>query len=85
MDDGQVFEATVDQRDYRRWDLTRPRYGWPKATDAPFLVQSFVTAAALVRQGDVDGDPATVMERIVFVDDLDTSPVVPTDAGLGPA
>lgn len=86
MDDGQVFEALVDQRDYRRWDLTRGRHQWPPATDAPFLLQSFVTAAALVRQGDVpDQDPAAVMDRIVQVDDMDTSPVVPTDAGLGPA
>lgn len=85
MDDGQVHEAVVDQRDYRRWDLTRNRHGWPTATDAPFLLQSFVTAAALVRQGDVDGDPAAVMERIVQVDDMGSSPVLPTDAGNGPA
>lgn len=86
MEDGQVHEAMVDQRDYRRWDLTRVRHGWPSAQEAPFLLQSFVTAAALVRQGDVpDQDPAVVMDRIVQVDDMDTSPVVPTDAGLGPA
>jgi hypothetical protein len=48
-------------------------------------VQSFVTAAALVRQGDIPGEPAAVMEHIVQVDDMDSTPVVPTDAGLGPA
>ena len=86
MEDGSVLEAVVDQRDYRRYDLTRAAHKWPAATDAPFLLQGFVCAAALIRQGDVtDTDPAVVMDRIVEVVEIGTSDVTPTDAGHGPA
>ena len=86
MTDGSVLEAVVDQRDYRRYDLTRLRHGWPAATDAPFLLQGFVCAAALIRQGDrTETDPAVLMDQIVEVVEIGTSDVSPTDAGLGPA
>lgn len=86
MDDGTVLEAVVDQRDYRRYDLVRAARKWPPATDAPFLLQGFVCAAALVRQGEVpEADPVAVMDRIVEVVEMGTSDVTPTDAGLGPA
>lgn len=86
LDDGSVYEATVDQRDYRRYDLTRGRHGWPPPTEAPFLLQGFVCAAALVRQGDVtDADPVAVMDRIVEVVETGTSDVSPTGAGPTPA
>jgi hypothetical protein len=86
MDDGTVLEATVDQRDYRRYDLTRAAHKWPPATDAPFLLQGFVCASALIRQGDVPGtDPVAVMDQIVEVVEIGTSDVTPTDAGHGPA
>lgn len=86
LDDGSVLEAVVDQRDYRRFDLTRVKHGWPLPTEAPFLLQGFVCAAALVRQGDVtDTDPAALMERIVEVTEEGTSDVTPTGAGPTPA
>jgi hypothetical protein len=86
MDDGSVMEAVVDQRDYRRYDLTRSSHKWPAATDAPFLLQGFVCAAALIRQGDVDEtDPVVVMDRIVEVVETGSSDVTPTAAGHGPA
>lgn len=86
LDDGRVFEATTDQRDYRRWDLTRAKRGWPVATEAPFLLQGFAVAAALIRQGDVDEkDPAVLMDHIVSIEELGESDVTPTDAGHTPA
>jgi len=86
LTDGSVLEAVVDQRDYRRYDLTRQRHGWPAATDSPFLLQGFVCAAALIRQGDThETDPAVLMDQIVEVVELGAADVVPTDAGVGPA
>lgn len=86
LDDGSMYEALVDQRDYRRYDLTRQRHGWPLPTEAPFLLQGFVIAAALIRQGDVEeSDPAVLMNRVVTVTDLGEVPITPTDAGPGPA
>jgi hypothetical protein len=86
LDDGSMYEALVDQRDYRRFDLTRAKHGWPSATEAPFVLQGFCVASALIRQGDVtETDPAVLMDRVVSVTDLGDEPVVPTDAGPGPA
>jgi hypothetical protein len=86
LDDGSMYEAYVDQRDYRRFDLTRARMGWPPASDAPFVLQGFCVASALLRQGDITGtDPVSLMERVVAVTDLGDEPIVPTGAGPGPA
>jgi len=85
LDDGTTYEAVTDQRDYRRFDLTRARHGWPPGQEAPFILQGFAVAAALVRQGDIDGDPAALMDRIVNMTETGSEPVTPTDAGHGPA
>lgn len=86
LDDGSVLEAVVDQRDYRRYDLSRVKHGWPPPTDAPFLLQGFVVSAALVRQGDVtETDPAILMDRVVEVVEMGSADVTPTGAGPTPA
>ena len=87
LDDGTTYEAAPDQRDYRRFDLTRMRKGWPAGNEAPFILQGFACAAALIRQGDVNGesDPVVLMDRIVRIDEVSSEPITPTDAGRGPA
>ena len=51
--DGRVFNVGVDNRDFRAYDLTYKRHGWPPGTEAPFLVQNFIFANALVRAGEI--------------------------------
>jgi hypothetical protein len=84
LDDGRVFDAAIDNRDYVRYDLTRAKAGWPPAQDAPFVFQAFTAAAALIRQQDVeDTDPAALMQRLVTVDAEETEDVGPTVPAAG--
>jgi hypothetical protein len=55
LSDGRVLEARVVNPDYLMWDRTASRQGWPTATQAPFLWQTFLTWAALRRTGQIDG------------------------------
>lgn len=61
-EDGMAeFVVRVDNRDLVRWDKTAPARGW-KATDHPFIFQSFVAWSAAVRVG------ATLLKFDLFQD-----------------
>ena len=83
LDDGTVYDVAIDNRDYVRYDMTRTKAGWPPGPDAPFIFQSFTAAAALVRQGDVEGDPTKLLERIVTVDAEEVEDLRPTPPTTG--
>jgi hypothetical protein len=54
MADGTTFTVRVTNPDYLRWDMTAERRGWGKATDKPFLAQTFVTWCAAKREKATD-------------------------------
>jgi hypothetical protein len=85
LDDGTVYAIAIDERDFRRWDLTFKGKGWPPGDQAGMLYQGFLAAAALFRQGEVPGATVdAILERIVRTD-LDAEEAVrPTDGAPGP-
>jgi hypothetical protein len=54
LSDGRVLEARVYNTDYLRWDRTASKHGWPTATAAPFLWQTFLAWSALRREGLIE-------------------------------
>ena len=84
LDDGTVYAVGIDERDFRRWDLTFKSRGWPPGDQAGMLYQGFVAAAALFRQGDVTGTVESIMDRIVRTDVEAEEPVRPTGGAAGP-
>lgn len=84
LDDGAVYDAAIDNRDYVRYDMSRTKQGWSSAQESPFIFQTFTAAAALIRQGDVtDSDPAALMLRVVLVDAEAAEDIRPTPPGPG--
>ena len=85
LDDGTVHAVAIDERDFRRWDLTFKGKGYPPADQAGMLYQGFLAAAALFRQGDVPGATIDgILERVVRTDLESEEPVVPTGGAPGP-
>ena len=54
LDDGTQHRIQVTNADFLRWDKTASKHGWPEATKAPFLWNTFVCWAALRRTGALD-------------------------------
>jgi len=91
LNDGSTILVRITMPDRIRWDMTAPRRGWPKGTDAPFLWQSFITWAAAKRSGLFDGDwdawngvggePGRLVEITPLADD---EPVGPTNPAPSP-
>lgn len=85
LTDGRVVEVGVDHRDFVAYDLSYQRRGWPKAEDAPFLLQQFIFANAIVRAGENDGqDVKAVLDRIALIDEEKPETVDPTGGAPGP-
>jgi hypothetical protein len=84
LDDGTVYAVGIDERDFRRWDLTFKSKGWPPGDEAGILYQGFVAAAALYRQGDVPGPIEAILDRIVRTDVEGEETVRPTGGAPGP-
>ena len=84
LDDGQVFDVAIDQRDYIEYDKRRVKRGWGPALESPFLLQAVAAAAALIRQRDVQGiELETLAHRIVNVEPEAGSDIRPTPAVPG--
>ena len=87
MLDGTTFTVRVTQRDYIQWDLYAPKRKLPKAADAPFLAQAFVTWVAAKREGRTALPFEAFRDALADVEDLpaDESDVArPTRRGAGP-
>src|SRR5262245_38139510 len=56
MEDGTTHRVQVVNADFVRWDRTAAKHGWPAATAAPFLWNTFVTWAALRRTDAIGQD-----------------------------
>lgn len=83
FDDGSVLDIVVDNRDLVTWDMVRPGRGWPAASEAPFLFQSFIAWAACRRTGLFAGTfdefqavaaDVTVSEEVVQADPTSPAP-----------
>jgi hypothetical protein len=83
MDDGAVYAAAIDERDMRRWDMTYRRMQWPPMEEAKVLFQGFIAAAALIRQGDLEGVPERLVDHIVHTDPEGEETINPTGAAPG--
>lgn len=53
LDGGESFDVTVGNRDFVAWDLVRSKRNWPAASEAPFLLNTFLAFAALKRTRQV--------------------------------
>lgn len=84
MADGTEFTVRITNPDRLRWDLTAPRRGWPKGTDAPFLWLTFVTWAAAKRERLTELDWDAFQAQAVEVTQLDAEEgdvIRPTQTG----
>lgn len=84
LDDGTVHPVGIDERDFRRWDLTFKGKGWPPGDQAGMLYQGFLAAAALVREDPSIGKIDAVLERIVRTDLETEEDIRPTGGAAGP-
>ncbi len=56
LTDGTQLVAHVLNTDLLRWDKTAAKHGWPKYDTTPMTFATFLSWAALRRQGDLDPD-----------------------------
>jgi hypothetical protein len=94
LSDGRTLEARVINPDYLRWDRTASKHGWPTATQAPFLWQTFLAWSALRREGLIDtsvtwehfSDELAVQVELegMGAAEVEANGVDPTLAAVGP-
>lgn len=67
FEDGSSIEVTVGNRDFVAWDLVRAKRKWPAASEAPFLLNTFLAFAAAKRSGAYLGTFETFEAAVDFV------------------
>lgn len=83
LDDGTEHDVQTTQQDAVRFDIMRPRLGWPGYKEAPMLWTTFLAWSALRRAGVIEQDADKGgLDRIVGLEfrDDDGNPAADADA-----